>query len=98
MRIILSFLILLSAIILTAENWWMHVIKPDNYTEHWLFKAGFKDKRLIPISTFIVGVLTVLVFELLKFELHLYFAFIVWTAGWIVHDGYQILKKEIFSS
>lgn len=55
----------------SIENWYMHVTHPELFREASGFKRFMKEKfgpKGIPISTFIMGCLAVVIFQMFKFS------------------------------
>jgi len=80
----------------------MHVIKRGEYNEliHWkaYLADRFDDPRIIPISTFLFGLVVVLLFNWKEYGLFHYLVIIIGVGLVIINDSYQIIKRTFFSS
>ncbi len=97
----LSWLILSLTAVLALQNWYMHVIKRGKYTEMIPWKDNlakkYNEPRIIPISTVVFGVVSILVFEYTQIGLYPGFLYCSIVGLVVINDGYQILKKVLRS-
>ena len=102
MEIFWSVLILIEVVILSIENWWMHVIKRGEYNEciHWkaYLADRFNNPKIIPIWTLLFDLVVVLLFNWKEYSLFHYLFIIIGVGLVIINDSYQIIKKTFFSS